>query len=99
MIYELFQGMLYIVTSIIQVILYPIDLLISFFIPNLEVAFIKIGDLFNLIETPFKFLVNMTGLSSFSLSLIFSYFIFKFTLPFQVYIIKLAVKWYKAIKF
>lgn len=95
---SIFQSLLLIVTSVVQILLYPIDLLIMSLLPSLEIAFSKIADLFNLLEAPIRFFVDASALSSYSLALIFSFLVFKYTLPFQVYFVKLAIKWYKALR-
>lgn len=95
---EIFKFLLTIITGIVQAILYPIDLLIMRFLPDLGMAFEKIGDLFNALIAPFRFFVDISALSPYALSLILTYLIFKYTLPIQVYFVKLAIKWYKALK-
>lgn len=98
MINAIITGLMNIIMSLVDVLLSPIDLLISQFLPDLANAISAVGAMFNLVGQYIGFAVSLTGLSSATLSLIVAYFTFKLTVPVLVYTIKLAIKWYNALK-
>lgn len=87
------------VIGMVDIILLPIDLLISSVLPSLSVAFSHISLFFNYILSSVAWVISCFGLSDFILSFIIAYYIFKLTYPLIVYSVKLAVKWYNALKF
>lgn len=87
------------VIGMIDIILLPIDLLISSVLPSLSVAFSHISIFLNYILSSISWVLSCFGLSDFILSFIIAYYIFKLTYPLIVYTIKLAIKWYNALKF
>lgn len=98
MINALLKGMMSLIMNLVGVLLKPIDLLISQFLPDLSGAINAIGALFNYVGGTLGFCVSLTGLSSATLSLIVLYFTFKLTVPLLVSTIKTAIKWYNALK-
>ncbi len=98
MINILLKGILALIIGLVNIILAPIDMLISQFLPDLSSATNAIGRLFELIGSSLGFCVGLTGLSSECLSLIVLYYTFKLTVPLLVSTVKAAIKWYKALK-
>lgn len=98
MINALLTGIFNLIIGLVGIILSPIDLLISQFLPDLSSAFGAIGSMFSLVDGVMGFCVSVTGLSSETLSLIVLYWTFKLTAPLVVSAIKMSIKWYKALK-
>lgn len=92
------KGFLKVIISLTSVLLSPLDSLISSFIPGLSNVFNAIGGFFTLISQSLGWVVSLSGLSTTALSFIVIYFTFKLTAPIGAYMIKLAIKWYNAIK-
>ena len=88
-------GMIF---ALVSIILTPINLLISEFIPALDDAFLAVGDLFSYITDSLGWAISVTGLSGWALSLIASYYVAKFMIPSGVYTFKLAVRWWSTLK-
>lgn len=86
------------VIAMVDIILLPIDLLISSVLPSLSVAFSHISVFLNYVLSSVAWVLSCFGLSEFILSFIIAYYIFKLTYPLIVYSVKLAVKWYNALK-
>ena len=78
--------------------LIPIDLLIETFLPDINNLLISISNVFDLISNTINWVTNLVGLSPEFVSILSLYFVFTLTLPLQLYVIKLAIKWYNALK-
>lgn len=98
MINAILQGIISLVMGLVNIILYPIDALITTFLPDLSSGLAAINNMLNLVINVFGWVVDMTGLSKGCLSLIVLYFTFLLTAPLAVSTVKLALKWYKALK-
>lgn len=98
MINALLTGIMNLIIKLVGLLLAPIDLIISQFLPDLSSGISAIGAFFNLAKQYLGFAVSITGLSSTALSLIALYFVFKLTVPMLVYTVKLAIKWYDKLK-
>lgn len=92
------KGFLKVIISLTSVLLSPLDNLIATFIPGLNALFSSIAGFFNIISRSLGWVISLTGLSSTALSFIVIYFTFKLTAPIAAYMVKLAIKWYNAIK-
>lgn len=97
MINAILKGLFSLITGLVSVLLYPIDLLIKNYMPDLSNAFNYISSFFDLAGNVLGFCVSVTGLSSTALSLIALFFTFKLTVPILVSAIKLGIKWYRAL--
>lgn len=98
MINALLTGIFNLIIGLVQVVLKPIDVLITSFLPDLSVGLSAIGGMFTIANNVMGFCVSVTGLSSEALSLIVLYWTFKLTAPLAVSTIKSAIKWYNALK-
>lgn len=97
MINAILKGLFSLISGLVHVLLYPIDLLIEQYLPDLSSAFSYIASYFDLAGNVLGFCVSVTGLSSTALSLIALYFTFKLTVPILVSAIKIGIKWYRAL--
>lgn len=98
MINAILKGIFSLVTSLVGVLLAPIDTIISNALPSLQTGLNAIGSFLSLITNSIGWVLSVFGLSSECLSLIVLYFTFKLTVPLAIYTIKLAVRWYDKIK-
>lgn len=98
MINALLMGIINLIITLVNVIMYPIDALILSVLPDLSNALTSIGNFFNLISNGLGWAISASGLSSETLSLIVVYFTFKLTAPMLFYMIKLALTWYNRLK-
>jgi len=83
---------------LVQLILLPIDALIDHFLPGLADAFTAIATLLSLIASGLGWAISASGVPYAAIALIGTYWIFKLTLPWNIFLIKLAIKWYNAFK-
>jgi len=91
-------GIFNLVIFLIKLLLYPIDLLVATFLPELSNAF---SDISAFLEQIFQYMgwaIAATGIPYAALSMIATYWIFKLTLPLNVWFVKLGVKWFRALK-
>lgn len=98
MINAILKGIFSLVTSLVGILLAPIDALISTALPSLQTGLNAIGSFLTLITSSIGWVLSVFGLSSECLSLIVLYYTFKLTVPLTIYTIKLAIRWYDKIK-
>lgn len=98
MINTILTGIFKLIISLVSVVLAPIDLIITNFLPSLDSALNAVNSMFGIAGSAMGFCVSLTGLSSDTLSLIVLYYTFKLTVPVLVSAVKQAIKWYNALK-
>ena len=98
MINAILTGIFNLVIGLVNVILSPIESIISNYIPSLDNAFSMVSLLFDNLVNFIPWVISWTGLNSTILGLIVSYFTFRLTVPFLVHTVKLAISWYDKLK-
>lgn len=98
MIGKILQGIMTFIISLVNLLLAPIDLIISNALPSLDNAFTGIARMFNSISSVMGWCLSFTLLSSETISLIILYFTFALSVPLVVSTVKLALKWYDKLK-
>lgn len=98
MIKVIINGIISLVLALVQLILYPIDLLINQYMPGLSEAFNLVSNFFDLIGDIIPFVLSYTGLTVELISMIVDILVFIYTLPYLVHSIKQAIKWYNSLK-
>lgn len=98
MIQALLSGIFKLVINLLNILLSPIDSLISSTLPDLSTALNAFNSLIDYIISVIGFAVDMSGLSSTAISLIIIYFSFILLSRPVVYVVKLALKWYNTLK-
>lgn len=83
---------------LINLILTPIDAVITQYLPALNTMLANVADFFTLIFSTMGWAVSVSGIPSAMWSVIVSYYIFVLTVPFSIYIVKLAIRWYHYLK-
>lgn len=98
MINAILTGVMNLIIGLVQIILAPIDALIQTLLPDVSSGLSAVGAMFNLALQYVGFAIDLTGLSSETISLIILFFTFKLTAPLAFRAIKTAIKWYDKIK-
>ena len=98
MINAILKGIFKLVISLVNILLTPIDSIITSALPSLATALTGIASFLGLVTSSIGWVLSVFGLSSECLSLIVVYFTFKLTVPVVVYAIKLAIRWYDKLK-
>ena len=98
MINAILKGIFKLVISLVNILLTPIDAIITAALPSLATALTGIASFLTLITSSIGWVLSVFGLSSECLSLIVVYFTFKLSVPIVVYSIKLAIRWYDKLK-
>lgn len=98
MINALLIGIINIILFLVNLILVPIDGLISTFLPDLSTALTSVAVMFDYALSYIGFAIDMTGISDFAIALIVAYWTFKLSAPLAVYLIKTALNWYRTLK-
>lgn len=98
----IFQWLLNIILSIVMIvanaILIPIDYLINLFLPSLSSALDTTANFINTLAQYIGWAISLSGLPAGTISLIALFTVFKLTTPINVWFIKLAISWYRALK-
>lgn len=92
------QMILDFVMFICNLILMPIDAIISSLIPDYVSLTSYINDYLVLASTYLGYLLDSCGFYSGTIILLVAALTFRLTLPLQIWVAKLAVRWYNALK-
>lgn len=98
MIKAILSGVFKVIISLVGFVLAPIDLAINTALPNLATAFSLISSLFDLIGSYVSWVLSYFGLYPDTISLAVLLITFIVTIPITFDTIKLAIKWYNALK-
>ena len=98
MINAILTGIINIILFLVNLILLPIDALISTLLPDLSNALTSVAIMFDYALSYIGFAIDMTGLSDLAIGLIVSYWVFKLSAPLLVSTIKTALNWYRTLK-
>lgn len=94
----IFELILTIVTIFVKIILWPIDALIKAVLPEFSGGLTAVGEFLQYIGQGLGWAISAAGIPFLALSVIATYYLVALTLPVQIWGIKLAVKWYRALK-
>lgn len=98
MIKKIISGIFKLVLALVNLILTPIDNLISQYLPSVSNALDSVSAFFNWVAGLIPWGVSWFGFSSNTLALFVAYITFELTVPLLIHTIKLAIKWYNALK-
>lgn len=98
MIGKILSGIFGLVISLVNILLAPIDALITSALPDLSNALDKVSSFFSYINSIIGYAINASGLSDISMALIVSYWVFVIGGTFSISVVKLALKWYEKLK-
>lgn len=98
MINAILKGIMKLIITLVNILLLPIDTLISTILPDLSNALTSIANFLNIALRSIGWVISLTGLSSNCISMIVLYFGFSLTAPMLFYLVKLALSWYNRLK-
>lgn len=98
MINAILKGIFKLVVSLVNLLLTPIDALISSALPGLSTAISAISSFLSLCMQSIGWVLSVFAIPAGALSLLVLYYVFKLTLPLAISTIKLAIRWYDKIK-
>lgn len=98
MIQSILTGVFKLVTSLVSLILAPIDLAISTALPGVADALNMVASFFNWLGQALAWCWSWVGFNSTVTSLFVGYLVFKYTVPFAIHTAKLAIQWYDKLK-
>lgn len=98
MIKAIINGIFKLIVGLVNLILAPIDLAISAALPSVSSALSMVSSFFNWIGQFVSWVWSWTGFNSVITSLFIGFLVFKFTVPFTVHTVKLAIQWYDKLK-
>lgn len=92
-----FQLIMAVLISVVNLILYPISLLIESVFPDLSNGLAHIAQFYEYAATYMGWIINLFAVPAFAIMLIAAYWFFSFTATFAVWTVKLVVKWKQAL--
>jgi len=92
------QGIFSIIIGLVNILLTPIDALISSALPDLSDGLDMVSQFFSWVSGVIPWSVSWFGLNSTVLNLFVGYITFELTAPLVISTIKLAIKWYDKLK-
>lgn len=98
MINKLLMGVFKLVIGLVNVILTPINLLITNYLPDLSNALALIRQLFNTAFTYIGWVLDSMFVSRETISLLIAVLTMRLTIPLAINAVKMAIKWYNALK-
>lgn len=98
MIKAIVNGIFSLIMTLVNVLLAPIDGLVSTFLPDISEALGYVNGFFDYISDFVPFVISYTGLNELVLSGIYDITVFILTVPLMVHTIKLAINWYNKLK-
>lgn len=98
MIQAILTGVFKLVINLVSLILTPIDLAISSALPGVSNALNMVSSFFTWLTDAVVWVWSWLGFSSIVTSLFVGYLVFKYTVPFAIHTVKLAIQWYDKLK-
>lgn len=98
MIKGIIKGIFKLVISLVNLILLPIDSLISTYLPSVSDAIDTVGSFFSWVAGLIPWAISWFGLNANTIALFVAYITFELTVPLLIHTIKLALQWYDKLK-
>lgn len=98
MIKAIIKGVMSLIISLVDVLLAPIDTVISTALPSLANALNLVNNFFDFIGGVVPFVISYTGINEIVLNIVIDLSVFILTVPLMVSAIKLAIRWYDKLK-
>lgn len=93
--FSLFMRLVFILINVITI---PIDALIASVLPGLSDALGNVGDYLTIVTSSLGWAISVTAIPPPMIALIGFYYIFKLTVPLNLYMLKLAAKYWMTVK-
>lgn len=98
MINAILTGIFNLITSLVNVLLTPIDALIDAALPSLGAGLDMVSAFFNWVANLVPWAISWFGFNDTVISLFVAYTTFELTVPLSVHTIKLCLQWYDKLK-
>lgn len=98
MIKAIINGIFKLIMGLVNLLLLPIDTLITNYMPSLSSALDYVNDFFDTIGNFVPFVISYFGFSELVLNSIILIMTFILTVPLLVHTVKLALAWYNKLK-
>lgn len=98
MIAKLLSALMGLVIKLVDILLYPINLLIQNAMPDLSTALNSIAGFFQVVSNGIGWVISASGIPSTAIAIIVATMVFRLTVPLGVATVKLAIKWYDKLK-
>ena len=98
MIKAIINGVFSLIISLVNLLLVPIDNVITRYLPSLSSGLSVINGFFDSLGDVVPWVISFTGLSSTTINLIIDLIVFIYTAPILVQSVKLAIKWFDKLK-
>lgn len=98
MIKKIISGIFKLIIGLVQVLLAPIDALISSALPDLAAGINAVYSFLSLCMTSIGWVLSVFAIPPGALSLLVLYYGFKLTVPIAISTVKLAIRWYDKLK-
>lgn len=94
----IFNITIALVLKLVAFILAPFDYVISSILPELSDGLTAIGNLLVLLTQGLGWAISLSGIPYFAIALVATAYIFRLTIPFNLWLVKLALNWYRTLK-
>lgn len=94
---DMFEFLIGVLIFMLDVLLYPFNLLVVTYMPSLDDALLTIAEYFDYAATYLGWLFEFTGFPVLAITLIASYYFFVFSVSMGSYSFKLLLKWKEAL--
>jgi len=94
----IFNTIMTLVLTLVKIILLPFDLLIRAALPQISDGLTAVGEFIEILAQGIGWAISASGVPYAAIALIATYYIFRLTLPINIWIVKLAIKWYTTLK-
>lgn len=98
MINAILKGIFSLAIGLVNLLLSPIDSIISQFFPTITQGLNYVSSFFSWLSNIIPWAMSWMGIDSAIVTLLVGYYTFKLTVPLMVHTVKLAIKWYDKIK-
>ena len=97
MIDKIISGLISLVLQFVEILLYPIDTLVQNYLPSLSSALQSVSTFLSYCVSSIGWVISLVGIPTSVISLLIAYYGFALVVPALVYIVKLGIKWYRAL--
>lgn len=97
MIGKLLNAIFNLIIGLTTTLLSPIDALIDNLLPSVSDALDAVNNMLDFAINSVSYAIDATGLSSVAIFIVVGYWVFCLTATWSISVVKLAIKWYKAL--
>lgn len=93
----LFQILMAVLVTIVNLILWPFGLIISAFMPSLDQGLTQLSQYFDYAAQYMAWILNAFAVPSLAIAMVASYYLFTYSATFATWTVKLIIRWKQAI--